>query len=647
LAGVPWALASACGGDDDRPPTLQPSAGGTNPRPDVSGTGGSAADAATDDAPSDAAPDVSDATGGTGGEAATDGPANCGDIVCRGHGRCVLVGSAPSCVCDYGYKLEGDTCIVDESCIKIRHLEDGCRMVLLGPPAIATFFAVDYCAGTAVLPSKLESLSTAFKILENGQPLGSESAATVIQHPVENYVTIAVDVSSSVVTAGLLGPLVGQLRTFVQSLKGQDPPVGVSVLVFGRFVAEYVAFTTNLDEVDSKLGIMQNSPTEAQKFVGDQGTALYLGTEKAIRATERIQRLRHTVTGGGVLSTGVAVIVTDGVETTNATLDTALIRDTLVNLISIGIGSDIKDANLTAIGRDGSFLAPLPEDMTQAFAEITQRVKEAPQRAYLMGYCTSATTGTPTVEVTLTLNGVTVQQTASCKFNAALLSTDPSDTCDVSLFTDPCPPDSCGGLLACGYCTPDKCCLGGTCVAPSATPGDCHQQDELCQQTGQVCVKSGTADPACVTPVPNGTSCSTTQRCAPGIDYCDPNSSVCVPVTLTADPLLVDQPCADVDGKPQAEVCKTLNCARRVATNTTEPHICRPPAHMFDLCSGTSADAICESGTSCRSSRCEPRYIDRLCSADLECASGSCNTTTKLCASTGACYFSWDEKMGF
>jgi hypothetical protein len=69
---------------------------------------------------------------------------------------------------------------------------------------------------------------------------------------------------------------------------------------------------------------------------------------------------------------------------------------------------------------------------------------------------------------------------------------------------------------------------------------------------------------------------------------------------------------------------------------------------MFDLCSGAAADAVCESGTSCRSSTCQSRYPDLLCASDLECASGYCDTTaSKLCLSTGACYFSWDEKMGF
>jgi hypothetical protein len=627
LAALPWVLTGACGSDDDKPPPLKTGTGGTQPRPDASsGTGGADADT-----------DASDAAGGA--EAAPDGPANCGEVVCRGHGQCLLVGNMPACVCDAGYKLEGDTCVVDESCIKIRHLEDGCRQLLRGAPAVATFFAVDYCAGTAVLPEKLPA---AFKILENGQPLGSESAATVIPHSVENYVTIAVDVSGSVTTK--IGQLGGQLRTFVQSLAGQTPPVGVSVLVFGRFVEEYVPFTTNLAAVDAKLDEMQRSPGTVQDKVRPDGTALYEATKRAIRSTERIQELRDTVTEGGVLSTGVAVVVTDGKETTNETLDTALIRDTLVNVISIGISSDIDDADLTAIGRDGSFLAPLPEDMTQAFTEITQRVKEAPQRAYLMGYCSPATTGTPTVEVTL--DGVAVQQTAACKFNADLFGTGAGDTCTLDLFTQACPVGRCGGFLACGACASGQCCHGGVCMAPAATAGDCALQDELCQQTGKVCVKVGTADPSCVDPVGVGEPCSTTAHCAPRSAYCAPvdgGGSVCAPVTL-----IEEQPCANESGQPEAEVCPTLNCARRAPKNITEPHICRPPAQMFDLCSGPAAAAVCESGTSCRSGTCQPRNNPLPCSSNLECVSGLCDTAaSKLCLLGDACYFSWAEKMDF
>ncbi len=39
---------------------------------------------------------------------------------------------------------------------------------------------------------------------------------------------------------------------------------------------------------------------------------------------------------------------------------TALVSGTLVNVISIGISSEIDDTDLTRIGRDGSFLAPDP-----------------------------------------------------------------------------------------------------------------------------------------------------------------------------------------------------------------------------------------------------------------------------------------------
>ena len=549
-------------------------------------------------------------------------------------------------MCDYGYKLEGDTCIVDESCIKIRHLEDGCRILIASTPAVASFFAVDYCAGTAVLPSKLGDLSTAFKILENDLPLGSESFATIIPRAVENYVTIAVDVSQSVTdNVGLLGQLGSELRAFVQSLAAQTPPVGVSVLVFGRFVAEYVPFTTNLQAVDAKLQEMQNSPATVQALVRSDGTALYEATRKAIRSTERMQRLRATVTNNGVLSTGVAVIVTDGRETTNATLDTTLIRDTRVNVISIGISSDIDDADLTAIGRDGSFLAPLATDMTQAFGEITQRVKEAPQRAYLLGYCSPATSGTPTVEVAL--NGIAVQETAACTFNASVFGSDAGQRCDANYFASYCSGRQCGGFLACGACAnPSQCCTdAGICTGPSIN-NDCRLQDELCDKANQVCVKVGGAPASCVNPVDGsadgGGACSTTERCDPGNYYCDSTSSLCTPVTLQEG-----QACADASNRPRAEVCPQLNCARVIPTNLAEPLVCRPQARMFDLCAGTSAEAVCESGSSCRNSTCLPRYPIFNCSSNLECSSGMCNSTAKYCELSPACYFSWNEKMGF
>jgi hypothetical protein len=638
LTALPFAIGSGCGGEDKPPPLDRGSGGGGSGGSNggVGGSGGGAGGAPDGSGAADAEVDV---------DAGDPTPPNCGDggVVCRGHSKCVVEGSAAECVCDQGYvRLDGE-CVVDESCIKLRYLDDSCRQVLNGRPGVGLFFAVDYCAGTAVLPDKLGELSTAFRILEDGLPLGPESFATVIPRDVENYVTLAVDVSSSVLNnPGLLAQLTTELRSFVQSLTplADEAPVAVSVLIFGRTVVEYVPFTANLQAVDAALETLQTSRATIEALVNIDGTALNASVKEAIHATERIQRLRSLVTEAGVLTTGVAVIVTDGGEsTTTDPLDTTLVSKTLVNVISIGISSAIDDAVLSAIGRDGSFLAPTTADMTLAFSEIRQRVKEAPDRAYLLAYCTSRNDGTSTV--TVSLNGVTPKQTAGCTFNASLFSRDPAARCTLEWLGALCAGQQCGGLLACGACASDQCCGGdGQCHGPAATSGDCRAQDELCQASDLVCVKPSAEPASCVAPQAEGAPCSTTMRCDPGTTYCGTDTDTCFPVVLANG-----QDCAE-NSQPKAERCPELNCARENPDNASEPHVCQPAARMFDLCSGASAAAVCESGTSCRSGTCQARKpLASSCSTDLECRTGRCDTTGRRCIDTAECFFSWNQKV--
>jgi hypothetical protein len=643
-------------GDDDHPPALESTVrpedpGPSRPRPVVpldrdaatlvdSGTAGSG--------PSDAGP-----TGDSGSET------NCGAITCRGHGACAVVAERATCVCDFGYVAEGEgqefECVVDRSCRRLRPLEEGCRVIVGGPPAVAAFFAVDYCAGSAVLPDDLGDLDEAFDIHENGMNIleNEESVATVIERDVESYVAIALDVSKSV--TGVEGDtekqreltaLIREVRAFVGALRSpqNQPPVTLSVLVFGRFVEEYVPYTTDLDAVDRALARIESDPDQVVELVGGDGTALYEGVSRGIDSVERIQSLRNLVTSAGVLTTGTLVVITDGRDSSNAQLDAQRISDTRVNLISVGISSDIDDVDLGAIGRDGSFLAPERRDWADAFSEIAQRVAEYPERAYLLAYCSSATSGDVTVSIGL--REQPVDSSASCIIGADGFSNDASDVCDLSLFARSCESAECGTIFACGDCPNQQCCAGNTCQAPGVTER-CLDQDALCAPDGQVCTK---VDPApddeidahvCAEPFGVGADCSDNDYCAPGISSCEKVSddlSECIPVTLREGDV-----CGNADDFKGSR-CPEENCSQKSETNATDPYVCRREARLFERCSGTTADARCESGALCEGSTCAARDLWS-CAKHEDCLSGYCDENTKLCLNVGECPFNWTSKV--
>lgn len=601
---------------------------------------GATESATVTDGPSTGATEASAGTAATGADTTMGGNANCGDVVCSGHGSCEIgENEEPYCACDPGYKPDesGTECIVDESCVQLRILEDHCRQIYNGPPAVSLFFAVDFCAGTAVRPEKFEQLGLQFQVLENGVDIQEnvESFSTVIPKPVESYVDLVIDVSDSITMSQDLPALITELRSLVASLQPEvgDPDVYVAIHVFARQSVEYLGFTRDLAAVDAALAAIVENPAAVVELAGNgMGTDLYDAVELGIHRTQRIRDLREAVTWGGVLSTGTVVVVTDGKDTSGGMLDSTLVLTSTNNIISIGISSEIDDDTLRKFGRDGSFLAPSPSDWPAAFAEITQRVQEYPQRSYLLAYCSSATEGTPQVEISIAGEGVTVEATTACQFDADLFSVDAADVCNAELFATECESQGCGGLTACGACADAECCDGFQCMTPeAATPetlADCDGQNDVCAPAGLICSEDG----FCVPPEPNGTeSCGA--GCAPGISQCV--DDVCVPVLPTG------APCED------PESCPDLNCQSENPDNPLLPTVCQPSGPLlYDGCG--SDDAVCEEGGFC-SGTCAPRRRNaESCADGGECRSGLCvmlDGAGSRCSPTSFCFWSWDEKV--
>lgn len=655
LAACLGAGALGCPQEDPLPP---PSPSGTDGPPppttlgtsDETGTSGGSAD--------DTVTGTSTGSGtATEGETDTGPPTSCDEIMCQGHGGCELENGIAGCFCDEGYMLDeaGTTCVVDESCIELRFLEDHCRYIVNGPPAVTLFFAVDYCAGTAVLPEDMAEHGLEFEVFHDGINIerDPESEYTVIPAEVESYVTLVLDMSESVTGTPAepnmeLPLLVGEYRDFVQELAPApgEPDVYVSIYVFGRYVREYVPFTRDYAALDAALAMIEQDPfaiDETLGFDGGGGTRLYDAVAAGIHRTQRIRDLRAAVTWDGVLSTGTVVVVTDGENTTGGTLDTTLVQDTLNQVISIGISHEVTtdDADLRAIGRDGSFKAPDPEDWPVAFDEVVERVDQYPQRAYLFGYCTSAAQGIAEVEVSLS-GMVEVQQSAVCQFDASAFSVDPSVTCELDLFFNECDFRECGGLTACGACADDQCCDGSQCQAPTdATSAgiDCDGSNQLCNASGQICVNG-----ACQDPSPVGGGCD--PGCEPGVGYCDEDGLECLPAQ-PVDPFAEN--CAGMPPEPcyceSAEQCQSLNC-RSTNPGVTLP-TCLPPALVYDEC-GAPYFTVCEEGSYCDGNTCAPgQYPLSTCSSGEECRSGLCQApvSSYLCVDSQACFWAWDEKV--
>jgi hypothetical protein len=319
----------------------------------------------------------------------------------------------------------------------------------------------------------------------------------------------------------------------------------------------------------------------------------------------------------------------------------------LVNVISLGISTAVAPAVHAKLGRDGAFLAPSPESRAEAFERIARRVDEHPDRAYLLAYCSGATMGNH--EVAIRVAGRDNESVAKCTFDANQFGT---DVCDIEFFQTACQQIDCGSIFACGACLDDECCAAGTCSAPTANDS-CDGQDELCSPSGAVCVRQeGNTNPPvfhCESGNGLGGECGdATKRCVGTDTYCDeieisPTETrmQCVAATLQEGDL-----CQDERGEPlDPRQCVTQSCRRR---NSLQQYFCDAPARVPQDCSSGDGRAVCESGAVCEGT-CKVRGPVGLyrCDNGRQCASGRCNLQTHLCASTGVCHYTWQDKLDF
>lgn len=428
--------------DDSRAPQLGDDQGNVP----FAGTGGTSG--------RDPGPDASAGAGGSGAsDAGTEGTTvNCGAVACRGAGRCVAGDDGePTCVCDEGYTLNDNSCVVDETCIELRSIENGCRQRIGGEPAIAMAFNVETCAGTTVLPDVLGDISQAFKVLEDGNDLGEESYATVFDRPVESFVIFAIDMSTSVANDGpLVSGVIDSLRQMIDSLAPGpgDAPVFVRLLPFGRSITLDYDFRSDLATVKNTLDGFAENPT--QVVAEPDGTNLNGVVNAALEILEVVIDARVEVTGGAVVATGTLVTITDGRDTGGVTLKPIPPR---FNVISVGISGNINDDELTRVGPQGSFLAPDRADRDAAFLTVAQRVKEYPHRTHLLAYCSPAVDGNHAVQATLASREA--QRLATCQFNARDFGQ--GRACNEAFIQGYCEEEGhgCGNFLAC-----DPACWG-------------------------------------------------------------------------------------------------------------------------------------------------------------------------------------------
>jgi uncharacterized protein YegL len=245
------------------------------------------------------------------------------------------------------------------------------------PSNVAVYFTVDTRQGDPVPGLTAEQ----FRIYEDETLVSPFESKQTILNPevaVRHYTLLLLDMSGSVTKSGQLPAL-------------QD--------AVNRFTSKVAALQeTAVYAFDGRTEIIQLrgfGPAGNVNLAGfttqDPSTNLNGAVVKAIDVLEK-----HLEKSPTPLRFGTLVVFTDGTDHASRVARGEMLRE--VNEVNfdvfvIGVGAEINEEELTAIGKSGASLSRNPAAVGQEFDRVAAKIEGYAKRFYLLSYCSPARAG--------------------------------------------------------------------------------------------------------------------------------------------------------------------------------------------------------------------------------------------------------------
>jgi len=272
----------------------------------------------------------------------------------------------------------------------------------LFPSVVRIFFKLA-CDGRPVPDMADEN----FTILEDGSDISVFESSQQIVPTVAGYelsTLLLLDMSGSMVDAGLVGDLQEAATAFIDRLGGEHK---VAIYLFdGREEIQLlVPFTDSSDLLLTGLATLSGYETV------DSSTNLNGAILGALEAMD-IQKLIHA----DKLFGGTLAVFTDGKDQAGRVSDSVArsrAEETEYSIYTIGLGAEIDSEHLSDVGRDGAFFADDVAGLTDVFDDVAQSIVDEANSLYLLAYCSPKRAGTHDLEVQLTGTGVSISRSFS------------------------------------------------------------------------------------------------------------------------------------------------------------------------------------------------------------------------------------------
>jgi len=227
-----------------------------------------------------------------------------------------------------------------------------------------------------------------FKIYEDGDLVSQyESKQTILNPEVaaSHYTLLLVDMSGSITDSGAVDTLVDAASAFAERIEAQkQQKVAVFAFDGSPDLHPIAPFTTAGGAKGAIKGLAGYKPA-------DPSTNLNGAIVKGLGELDKA-----LATAQNPLRFGTLVVFTDGTDRAKRVpwedVSKAL-HDTQYEVFAIGLGVEIQDAQLNAIGKDGTAKAADKNAVVTAFDQIAARIEASTKAFYLLSYCSPARAG--------------------------------------------------------------------------------------------------------------------------------------------------------------------------------------------------------------------------------------------------------------
>ncbi len=257
------------------------------------------------------------------------------------------------------------------------------------PSNVAVYFAVDTDEGEPVPGLTAES----FRIYEDGNLVSQHESKQTILNPeiaAAHYTVLLIDMSGSVTESGDLPTVSAGAGAFADQV-GQYQEIAVYAFDGRKEIVQLSGFSKDRDAIHRGIERLDSFQSR------DPSTNLNGAVEQALVVLDR-QLQRSSVP----LRFGTLVVFTDGTDHAGRVVKEDLydaIDRSPHDVFVIGVGDEINEEELGAIGRDGTVLSKSRADIASSFEQAAARVEAATKRYYLLGYCSPARAGSHEVTI--------------------------------------------------------------------------------------------------------------------------------------------------------------------------------------------------------------------------------------------------------